>query len=142
MLRACVRTRAPFALPYVIVTVRLLLLIPVCTRLAPLLCVQAVPIFALLAGFAILFVPFFVQISAAARLVAHSGALAEGQVLPQEAVFWPADAAKRSLTALALRNADLDKLYSHRHGSDGAPRTARGRRLLRLPRAVAQSGGG
>ena len=63
-------------------------------------------------------------------------------MLPQEAVSWPADAAKRSSTALALRNADLDKLYSHRHGSDGAPHTARGRRLFRLPRAVAQSGGG
>ena len=100
---------------------------------------RAVPVIVLLGTFVIIYVPFFVQISATARLVAHSTALTDGQVLPPEAVSWPADAAKRSLAAAALRNPDLEKLYvRHRRAAseeeeeDGPRVTANWRKRVLL----------
>ena len=82
---------------------------------------RAAPAIVMFCGFVIVFVPFFVQISAVARLVAHSGALAEERVLPPTAGAWSAGGVKRSLAAIALRNPDLEQLYPRlrRDGADG-----------------------
>ena len=109
---------------------------------------RAVPVLTIVSTVAIfIFVPFFVQISATARCVAHSGALSECPVLPPEAASWPAEATKRALTAVALSNDNLEELYSQRRrgltsGVD-RPQTASTRRkkllfgmrrrLLRIP---------
>ena len=104
---------------------------------------RATPIFSLLACFTIICIPFFVQVSGAARLVAHAGALAEARVLPPEAASWPADAAKRAMTAVALRNPDLKKLYAHRNqravlAEDARPHAGRKRpAMLGLHRRAA-----
>ena len=108
---------------------------------------RAVPVLTIVSCVAIFIsVPFFVQISATARCIAHSGALAERQVLPPEASSWSTETTKRALTAVALSNPDLEALYFHRQrGSSGAdgPQNASSRRkkllfgmrkrLLRIP---------
>ena len=80
-------------------------------------------------------IPFFVQISGVNRVIAHSGALGERQVLPNEAVSWSASTTKRSVAALALaeQNSDLGQLYVRRRRAPPeaawSPR-ARGARLV------------
>ena len=82
-----------------------------------------------------LLIPFFIQISGVDRIIAHSGALGERQVLPNEAVSWSASTTKRSLAALALaeQNSDLGELYVRRRRAPPeaawSPR-ARGARLV------------
>jgi hypothetical protein len=54
---------------------------------------------------------FLVQITATARLVAHSGALGSWQVLPNEAERWSATQVKRRLAEIANSNPDLKQMY-------------------------------
>ena len=100
---------------------------------------RMVPVISLASGFAFVTIPFFIQISGAARIIAHSGALAERPVLPPEAISWSSTAANRSLAAVALSqpNCDLKELYKrHQRVSSAvdaqmANTATRGARLMR-----------
>ena len=100
---------------------------------------RMVPVISLASGFAFVTIPFFIQISGAARIIAHSGALAERPVLPPEAISWSSTAANRSLAAVALSqpNCDLTELYMrHQRVSSAvdaqmANTATRGARLMR-----------
>ena len=72
---------------------------------------RMVPFLVLFVMFLVFLVPFFVQISATARLIAHSGAIGDKQVLPTEAYSWSMSDTKRSLAGLALSHPDLKDLY-------------------------------
>ncbi len=94
------------------------------------------PLLAMGVCFVTVQIPFFVQISGVDRIIAHSGALGERQVLPNEAVAWSAPTTKRSLAAVALseQNRDLEELYVRRRrappAGDAAPSPRRGARLM------------
>ena len=96
---------------------------------------RIVPLLAMGGCFVSVQIPFFIQISGVDRIIAHSGALGERQVLPNEAVSWSASTTKRSLAALALaeQNSDLEELYVRRRRAPPeaawSPR-ARGARLV------------
>ena len=96
---------------------------------------RIVPLLVMFACFLSVQIPFFIQISGVDRIIAHSGALGERQVLPNEAVAWSASTTKRSLAALALaeQNSDLEELYVRRRRAPPeaawSPR-ARGARLV------------
>ena len=96
---------------------------------------RIVPLLVMFACFLSVQIPFFIQISGVNRIIAHSGALGERQVLPNEAVAWSASTTKRSLAAVALseQNRDLGKLYVRRRRAPPeaawSPR-ARGARLV------------
>ena len=96
---------------------------------------RIVPLLAMGGCFVSVQIPFFIQISGVDRIIAHSGALGERQVLPNEAVAWSASTTKRSLAALALaeQNSDLEELYVRRRRAPPeaawSPR-ARGARLV------------
>ena len=94
---------------------------------------RAVPALTITFCFSVLTVLFFVQISATARVVAHSGAFHERQVLPAEAASWSAGKAKRALTAVALSNPDLETLYASGGGglNGAAAAAAHSRRKMK-----------
>ena len=97
---------------------------------------RIVPLLAMGVCFVTVQIPFFIQISGVDRIIAHSGALGERQVLPNEAVAWSAPTTKRSLAAVALseQNRDLEELYVRRRRAPPALSDAasprRGARLM------------
>ena len=97
---------------------------------------RIVPLLAMGVCFVTVQIPFFVQIPGVDRIIAHSGALGERQVLPNEAVAWSAPTTKRSLAAVALseQNRDLEELYVRRRRAPPALSDAasprRGARLM------------